>query len=135
MVNDDTNEVAYGADDSLLAEFFSWMDDAVTEMRALVDTMPEQVKRGADEVNRIYDLTHNIKGMGASFDFNLLTGVGLSLCGHLKGMDEDTLVSQRVLSSHVRTFEVILQHKIQGNGGDQGVALMHRLEAIIAEGK
>ncbi|MEX0298988.1 MAG: hypothetical protein AB3N28_07945, partial [Kordiimonas sp.] len=96
---------------------------------------PEQVRRGTDEVNRIYDLTHNIKGMGASFDFNLMTDVGLSLCGHLKGMDEDTLVSQRVLSSHIRTFEVILQHKIQGDGGDQGVALMHRLEAIIAEGK
>lgn len=133
MVGSDTNEIAFGADNDLLEEFFKWMHESVGEMRSMVDGMPEHVARGTDQVHRIYDLTHNIKGMGASFDFNLMTEVGVSLCAHLKGMDEDTQVSRRVLVSHVRTFEVILEHKIKGAGGEQGLALSRRLEAIIAE--
>ncbi len=133
MVGSDTNEIAFGAGHELLEEFFKWMRESVGEMRSMVDEMPEHVMRGTDQVHRIYDLTHNIKGMGTSFDFGLMTEVGVSLCGHLKGMDEDTQVSRRVLASHVRTFEVILEHKIKGDGGEQGAALSRRLEAIITE--
>lgn len=133
MVGKRSDEIAFGADDSLLAEFFTWMESAVTEMRQLADDMPEKIERGNDAVDRIYDLTHNIKGMGASFDFDLMTEVGVSLCGHLKGMDRDAKVSRRIFQSHIRAFEVILQHKIKGDGGDQGQALTRRLEEIIAE--
>lgn len=133
MAGNSSDEIVFAEEDDLLADFLTWTNDAVAEMRGIVDDLPDQIARGTETVHRIYDLTHNIKGMGASFMFNLLTDVGVSLCGHLKGMDDDTLVSRRVFESHIRAFEVILEHKIKGSGGEQGTALTRRLEAIIQE--
>lgn len=128
-----SEDIVFEEDAGLLADFLSWTENAVVEMREVADDLPEKVERGDPNVQRIYDLTHNIKGMGSSFGFNLLTSVGVSLCGYLKGMDGEILVSKRVFTSHIRAFEVILEHKIKGDGGAQGVALTQRLEAIIQE--
>lgn len=133
MANSNRDEIVFEEDANLLADFLSWTSNAVSEMRELTDELSEKVERGDANVQRIYDLTHNIKGMGASFNFQLLTSVGVSLCGHLKGMDGEMLVSKRVFTAHIRAFEVILEHEIRGSGGEQGIALTHRLEAIIQE--
>lgn len=132
-MNKNTSEISYGEDQELLSQFIGWTENSVVEIRELVDAMPDDIARGDDSVNRIYDLTHNIKGMGASFEFDLLTSVGVSLCGYLKGMEASERIRRRVFEAHVRAMEVILEHKITGTGGDKGVALTNRLSAIIAE--
>jgi len=124
---------SYSGDDGLAEEFIGWTTESVFELRQLVDALVEGEVRDSDPVNRVYDLTHNIKGIGASFDFLLMTSVGASLCTYLKDCAFDTVVSKRVLDAHIRTFEVILHHKIKGRGGEQGVALERRLAAIIQE--
>lgn len=133
MTSSNADEIVFEAEGDLLTDFLSWTGDAVVEMRELVGAMPPQIIRDNEAVCRIYDLTHNIKGLGASFDFQLMTDVGVSLCGFLKGQSDDTLISQRIFEAHVRAFEVIMQHQIKGTGGEQGPALLERLKAIIAE--
>ena len=133
MTSNRADEIVFEEDANLLADFITWTENAVSEMREISDEFPDKIERSSADVQRIYDLTHNIKGMGSSFNFELFTSVGVSLCGHLKGMDGDMLVSKRIFTSHIRAFEVVLQHKIKGNGGEQGLALIQRLEAIIHE--
>jgi len=133
MAGDNINDVVYGEDEELVSQFLTWTEDAIKELRALVSEMPDEITRGEDTVHRIYDLAHNIKGMGASFGFDLLTAISLSLCGYLKGMDDAVLLRRRVFESHIRGFEVVMQHRIKGPGGEQGVALTNRLKDIIRE--
>jgi chemotaxis protein histidine kinase CheA len=127
------SNISYSDDEDLASQFVDWTSDAVVELRQIVNDLSEFSPRSSDAVNRIYDLTHNIKGMGASFEFDLMTTVGTSLCGYLKGIKADNPVSVRVLEAHTRTFEVVLQHRITGDGGSQGEALQVRLQAIIQE--
>ncbi len=126
-------DYSYAEDDELVAQFLEWTDTAVKDMRGILDGMPDKAGPKEASVQQVYDLTHNIKGMGSSFEFNLLTNVGASLCKYLKQMPDDQLASKRVLEGHVRTFEVVLQHKIKGSGGAQGEAILQRLENIIDE--
>lgn len=126
-------EITYSDDEELVAQFIEWTSGAVTEMRQIVDAFTEPTRRSADPVVRLYDLSHNIKGMGASFNFDLLTLVGTKLCAYMKDMNDTDLVSKAVMAAHVRTFEVVLENRIMGDGGSQGAALDQRLQKIIQE--
>lgn len=126
-------DIDYTNDDELVGQFVEWTTDAVTEMRQIVDSMPETLESGSEPLVRLYDLAHNIKGMGSSFNFQLMTDCGTSICTYLKNKKDGDAVSKRVVEAHARTFEVVLQHKITGSGGDQGAAINSRLQAIIAE--
>jgi hypothetical protein len=124
----DLGDFSYADDEELVAQFLSWTGDAVTELRSLTDSLDSDNAGAAD---RIYDLCHNIKGMGASFNYGLMTETGTSLCRYIK--HHEGALSRRVVDAHVRIFEVVLTNKITGDGGDKGRALLTRLTDIIAE--
>lgn len=128
-----SEDFSYAEDEELVGQFVSWTTDAVAELKALVQELDGTETNTAEKAARIYDLTHNIKGMGSSFDFPLMTNAGTSLCSYIKGLPDGATLSSRVIEAHVRVFEVVLNHKIQGDGGEKGRALQDRLAAIIRE--
>lgn len=127
------SEFSYADDEELVNQFVAWTSDAVAEMRDISDSLPDHSDGQSEHADRLYDLSHNIKGMGASFNFQLMTEVGSSLCVYIKKLDGQ--MSRRVVAAHVRIFEVVLANKITGNGGEKGSALLGRLAEIIAEEK
>jgi len=127
------SDVSYSDDDELVTQFVDWTEEAVVELRQIVDAFTDPTVRSADSMARFYDLSHNIKGMGTSFNFDLMTAVGTTLCAYLKNLRATDPVSKRVLEAHTRTFEVVLQNRIVGDGGAQGTALKLRLQTIVQE--
>ena len=126
-------DFSYADDAELVEQFVSWTSEAVAELKDIVAGLTGQELKSDAKSDRIYDLTHNIKGMGGSFDFPLMTSAGSSLCNYIKNLDDGATVSPKVVEAHVRVFEVVLEHKIQGDGGEKGKALQTRLASIIAE--
>ncbi|MCJ9428230.1 hypothetical protein [Kordiimonas marina] len=133
MSDTDDNEFSYANDAELVGQFLSWTEGALTELRELTDGMAEVESKSSPTVERVYDLAHNIKGMGASFDYSLMTEAGASLCNYIKKLEDGATASRRVIDAHVRVFEVVIQNKIRGDGGPSGQALIDRLAAMIAE--
>lgn len=130
MEDSEDEDFAYGSDPELLEQFFSWSNEAVEELTGLSAELTGDETGSSESIARIYDLTHNIKGMGASFGYSLLTNVGQSLCGYIKDRDQ---FSPRVMQAHAKVLNVILENKIQGSGGEKGAAIEKRLVSIIAE--
>lgn len=133
MVEEGSDDFSYADDAELVEQFVNWTTDAVAELKAIVADLDGSEVKSDEKAARIYDLTHNIKGMGGSFDFPLMTFAGGSLCSYIKGLPADKTLSARVIEAHVKVFDVVLAHKIQGDGGEKGVALQNRLTAIIGE--
>lgn len=129
----DEGDFSYADDPELVEQFVNWTTEAVEELKAIAGDLSDSEGKNSDTATRIYDLTHNIKGMGASFDFLLMTDTGASLCNYIKGLPEDDVLSKHVVQAHVRVFDVVLEHKIHGSGGEKGAALIARLNAIINE--
>ncbi|WP_262692220.1 hypothetical protein [Kordiimonas aestuarii] len=127
----DQDDYSYAEDEELVEQFLTWTGEAVQELRGLVDSLDGSEDGKSDSADRMYDLGHNIKGMGTSFNFDLMTTVGTSLCRYIKHTEGH--LSPRALDAHVRIFEVVLANKIMGDGGEKGSALEKRLNEIIAE--
>lgn len=133
MSDEESGDFSYADDAELVEQFVTWTTDAVSELKTIVAELDGSELKSNDKAARIYDLTHNIKGMGGSFDFPLMTYAGGSLCSYIKDLAADKSLSARVIDAHVKVFDVVLAHKIQGDGGEKGVALQNRLKAIISE--
>lgn len=133
MPEEESGDFSYADDAELVEQFVTWTTDAVDELKAIVADLDGSELKSDDKAVRIYDLTHNIKGMGGSFDFPLMTFAGGSLCAYIKNLSESKTLSIKVIDAHVKVFDVVLAHKIQGDGGEKGMTLQNRLKAIISE--
>ena len=131
-MNDVINTTMF-EDDELLSQYIGWTSDAIKDMKALYDGLEAAVQDQTQVANKFYDLSHNIKGMGSSFNFILMTEIGTSLCAYLKNRLDKSALSKTVLNAHIRAFEVVLENRIVGSGGAKGNALITRLETITKE--
>ena len=130
-MNSNQSDYSYAEDEELVNQFLGWTGDAVKELRELADSMDGSETAKSPSCERMYDLAHNIKGMGSSFNFDLMTTIGTSLCRYIK--HREGTISARAIDAHVRIFEVVLTNKITGDGGEKGQALEARLNEIIVE--
>jgi hypothetical protein len=77
---------------------------------------------------RFYRLSHDLKGLGGTFNYALLTTVGASLCSLIKN---DALPSdrssQRRVMAHVAALGAIVRFDLKGDGGREGEELLATL--------
>ncbi len=85
-----------------------------------------------DERGELFRLSHDLKGQGGSFGFDLLTDVAASLCRLLHRLDtsEPTVLQRSAIDLHVRAMEAIAQKKVRGDGGTLGRQLVKEIAAL-----
>ncbi len=87
-----------------------------------------------EHIRQIFDVSHNLKGQGSSFGYDLLTEVAHLLCvrtrdvGHV---DDQALDS---IGFHVKALRVIIDGQIRGKGGEKGEALLSKLTRLPGAG-
>lgn len=115
-----------------MGQYIDYTAEALDQLFALHADMDE----ADDPTGRIDDLhalAHNIKGMGSSFGFLLMTETGASLCDYLRGLGEAQAASSDIVKTHLDAMRLILDNKITGDGGEAGAGLIERLKEKVAE--
>lgn len=93
----------------------------------------EDLKRPDSMVNEIFDLAHNIKGLGGSFGYYLMTDIASSLCEYVRYMDNISDIQTDIIAAHATAMDVVITEEIEGSGGDQGNEIIARLQNMITE--
>jgi len=76
---------------------------------------------------------HNIKGLGGSFGYNLVTMVADSNCRLLKFVEAQGDQVLRLCEAHLMTLESILGKNIKGDGGDAGKQIVDKLSGSVSK--
>lgn len=78
---------------------------------------------------QLYRLSHDLKGLGGTFDYQLITIIGESLCALIADQDlPNDRFLQRYIIAHVAALQAVLCFEMSGNGGDEGERLLATLE-------
>lgn len=78
---------------------------------------------------QLYRLSHDLKGLGGTFDYQLITTIGESLCALIADQDlPDDRLLQRYVMAHVAALQAVLRFDMSGDGGDEGERLLATLE-------
>ena len=116
-------------DRDLQDNYLKWTQNSLEEMRTHQANLTRDPSN-KDLVDAIYAIAHNIKGMGSSFGFSLMTDTGTSFCRYIRKLDGRT-INLDVVDAHIRSFEVVLVNRIQGDGGDMGRDLIDHLTQMV----
>ena len=113
--------------------YLQWTEESLGEMKTAFADFSASGSDPAAFVDKMHAIAHNIKGMGSSFGFPLMTAVGTSFCKYLRSPDTGTRPSTQVIDAHLKAMETILTNQITGDGGENGEKLKTRLETIVED--
>lgn len=121
---------AVNAADDLLGQYQGWaVDDLEDLWRSFVET--SRVGR-ADPVRlkALYDMSHEIRGQGGSFDFPLISVVGDSLCKYLDGRPRLKTTDLDVVRVHILAMKAVFRQGLKGKQDGLGGELENLLRAF-----
>ena len=117
---------------AMSAQFGQWLQDEIVKLdKAQSDIRSEGYNTQTAEA--LYFRAHDLKGLGATYQYPLVTRLAGSLC---KMMDEPAkrMAAPLVLiDAHVDAIKAVVRDQIQTDDHPTGRALAETLEARVAE--
>ena len=112
----------------------------VERARAQIESLQKTVQEASGDVQsrpelfaEIFLKSHDIRGLGSTFGYDLITEIGTSLCTLVEGMevyDDDAL---GVVRAHVDALRAIIAHGVKGDGGEIGREISNGLAKVVAK--
>jgi hypothetical protein len=81
--------------------------------------------------NILYHQAHDIKSLGSTFSYPLVTEVSYSLCCLLEFMMENKAWLSEPVYIHIRALELIIAKDVKGEGGENGKKILEGLDQIV----
>ena len=104
-------------------EFVASMADDVAELDTLYREY--QKDRSPDVLTRIFRIAHNLRGLGATFHYELMTRLGTSMCRYITELPPGKTLEPVLLHVHIQAMKVVVRSHMEGPGDkiSQDVAL------------
>ena len=116
---------------SLSVNFDQWMVDELSRLEAARDAVRAQGWNAAT-ADALYRRVHDIKGLGTTYGYQLVTRIGTSLCGLLHDPDTRMSAPLALVEAHIDGIVAAIRGDIRSDEVTAGRALAEELEAQAA---
>ena len=111
--------------------YLDWVQEDLKNISAAFD----ELKAGRGDQKKVLDsifrMSHDMKGQGGSFGYNLMTAVGNELCRMIEKLPTPiTPAHIEAIGVHVDSMKLIISQKIKGDGGKTGAAILAGLQKV-----
>ena len=111
--------------------YVGWTQQALSRFKELLASR-ERADIDIDKLRRdLHRIAHDIKGMGGSFGFPLMTEFGTSLCLYLRDLPDGTPLIVELIDAHMEAMDLVLREGIKGDGGDRERSLVAALAKLV----
>ena len=123
------------AERSILTAKFDYLEAANEDMARLAAAYDKAIKDPANRVahmQELYGVVQSIKGQGTSFGYPLMTAVGTQLARFIEDCGENLTDAQMdAVKVHQEALRLVMQQKMEGDGGPIGQKLVAGLAMVI----
>ena len=123
------------AERSIVAAKFDYLEAAHEDMARLATAYDKAMKDSANRVvhiQELYGIVQSIKGQGTSFGYPLMTAVGTQLARFIEDCGENLTDAQmEAVKVHQEALRLVMQQKMEGDGGPIGQKLVAGLALVI----
>ncbi len=119
---------------NLSDSYLDWVQQDLKNISAAY----EELKAGTGDQKKLLDaifrISHDMKGQGGSFGFNLITSVGNELCRMIEKFPA-TIGSSHIdaIGVHIDSMKLIVGQKMKGDAGSTGTAILAGLQKVSAK--
>ena len=112
---------------SMGGEFVQWAEEDLKSLLRAFDGLKAGTADQKESLRTIFKISHDIKGQGGSFDYDLLTAIGDSLCRLIEDKDRAGPAEIEAIKLHAEALNLVLTNRLKGDGGDTGANLLDGL--------
>ena len=116
----------------LSSQFGQWLQDEVGKLEAAREAIRAEGANRAT-VDRLFTHAHDLKGLGATYEFPLVTRIAGSLCKLLGEGDGRVNTPMALVDAHVNAIRAAVRDNIRDSDNPIGQALASELERHTAE--
>lgn len=118
--------------DKLKETYIHWTEAQLEKLHSHLKLLTQNnMDNPGSIIREIFELAHNIKGLGGSFGYYLMTDIADSLCEYLRNSEDFIHVEPDIISAHAKAMDVVIAEEIIGTGGAQGDQILIRLRKIV----
>ncbi|WP_427788631.1 Hpt domain-containing protein [Brevundimonas diminuta] len=117
---------------AMSAQFGQWLNDEVTKLdKAQSDIRAQGYTPETAEA--LYFRAHDLKGLGSTYEYPLVTRIAASLCRMLDDAEKRMQAPLPVVDAHIDAIKAVVRDRIQTEDHPVGRDLVETLEARVAE--
>ena len=117
---------------AMSAQFGQWLQDEIVKLdQAQADIRAKGYTPETAEA--LYFRAHDLKGLGATYQYPLVTRIAGSLCRLMDDTDKRMQAPLAILDAHVDAIRAVVRDEIQTDEHPVGRDLAETLEARVAE--
>lgn len=85
-------------------------------------------------LDKIFAVSHDIKGQGGSFGYDLVTQIGNHLCRLIERFGENNPdeLENEAIKIHIDAMKLVIAKDLSGDGGEAGKAILTGIEKMDA---
>jgi hypothetical protein len=116
---------------SLSGNFAQWLNDEVVKLDAARQRVRDEGVT-AETMETLYLRAHDLKGLGTTYEFPLITRIGASLCRLIDDKDKRLSVSMPLVDAHIDGIKAAVRDDIKTDEHPVGRVLIEDLERQVA---
>lgn len=117
---------------SLSGNFSQWLNDEVTKLEGARQRVKSEGMT-PDTMEFLYLRAHDLKGLGTTYEFPLITRIGASLCRLIDDKDKRMQAPMALIDAHIDAIKAAVRDEIKTDDHPVGKALIQALEARVTE--
>ncbi len=116
---------------SLSGNFAQWLSEEVVKLDAARQLVRDNGVT-AETMETLYLRAHDLKGLGTTYEFPLITRIGASLCRLIDDKDKRLTVSLPLVDAHIDAIKAAVRDSIKTDDHPVGRILIEELERKVA---
>ena len=116
---------------SLSGNFAQWLSEEVIKLDAARQLVHDDGVT-AETMETLYLRAHDLKGLGTTYEFPLITRIGASLCRLIDDKDKRLTVSLPLVDAHIDAIKAAVRDSIKTDDHPVGRILIEELERKVA---
>lgn len=117
---------------SLSGNFAQWLNDEVTKLEGARQRVKSEGMT-PETMEFLYLRAHDLKGLGTTYEYPLITRIGASLCRLIDDKDKRMQAPMALIDAHIDAIKAAVRDEIKTDEHPVGKALIQALEARVTE--
>ncbi|MES2722334.1 MAG: Hpt domain-containing protein [Pseudomonadota bacterium] len=117
---------------SLSGNFSQWLNDEVVKLEGARQRVKTE-GMNPETMEFLYLRAHDLKGLGTTYEFPLITRIGASLCRLIDDKDKRMQAPIALIDAHIDAIKAAVRDDIKTDEHPVGKALIEALESKVRE--
>ena len=126
----DTLEKAEQVIASMADNYLEWVEADLKKISDAYKALAAATGDRKEEIEVVFQISHDMKGQGGSFGFDLVTAIGNELCRMIEKSPRVTDDVVDAVKVHIDAMRLVIQNRMKGDGGANGKAILSGIQQV-----